>query len=510
MKRILSANQMRMAEEASDKLGVSLWQLMQKAGSELASAVLSAADKLGAKRVLILCGAGNNGGDGLVCAEHLATDEKDIDDLEIIVGMIDGSPRSELSLMAYSLMPGGVTIKHSPDFSDLSADIIVDCVYGTGFHGEFSDEIRRIFDAAENSKAYKIACDMPSGIDCRKGTAAKGTLHCDETVTFHAAKFGMCLKPAREHCGKVTVADIDIPERWVSHCDDDTYMTEIKADLLRTMMPKRPEYSHKGTFGKLLLICGSENYIGAAAICSRAALNTGCGMVNLAAPKSVITSIAIHTPECIYTALPSDENGCISEAAIPRLLELAKTHDAVVLGCGIGQTEDTAKIVEALIKNVEKPMLIDADGINQVAKNIDVLRDKCSEIILTPHIAEISRLFGCTVAETMLNRYNYCRDLTREYGVTLHCKDATSITCRDKRMYITNFGCSALAKGGSGDMLAGVAGSMLAQGKDPEDACMLADYIVGSTAEILCEDYSPAAITATDIINAFKTTLKQL
>lgn len=509
MNRVLTTEQMRQAESASEKLGVSLWRLMLNAGTALAEFVLEKAREIGAESCAVLCGTGNNGGDGLVCADHLASHG-----FKTEVFFYSGMPKTELAKKAYSKLSGEVkqTVldENKFDSADITADIIVDCIFGTGFHGEFRGEPCGYPSVLNRSNAYKIACDMPSGIDSESGTAAEGTLQCDATLTFHRAKYGMVISPARKLCGEMTVADIGIPDGWEEYLDDKTTAYEMTSDELSRIMPVRPEYSHKGTFGRLLLICGCESYIGAAAICSRAALHSGCGIVNLAAPKAVISAIAGHTPECVYTPLPADSEGFISANAIPKLTELANSHDAVAVGCGLGQTDGTQKLVEELIKNVKKPLLIDADGINQLAKNIDVLKDKNSEIVLTPHIGELARLSGVNVSEAIGRRYELCRSLTEKYGVILHSKDATSLTFSDKQMKITNFGCSALAKGGSGDMLAGIIGSLLAQGQKPDRACVLADYIMGRTAEILCETYSPAALTAADIISAFKTTLMTL
>jgi NAD(P)H-hydrate epimerase len=505
MVRLLTPNQMKQAEAASEKLGTSLWQLMQNAGGALADFVLEAAAKRGAHSCVLLCGSGNNGGDGFVCAERLARRGIATD-----VVLISGQPKTELAKRAYGEMSQSVSVSGEVLERHLRADIVVDCVFGTGFHGEIRENTAAVLEAFAGSAAYKIACDMPSGVDCACGLVSRGTLKCDETVTFHAPKIGMALSPARVFCGKVTVADISVPCGWEDLLDDTTVSAELCAERLRGMFPARPEHSHKGTFGKLLVIAGSESYVGAAAICSRAALHTGCGIVNLAAPKSVITAIAGGAPECVYTPLPTDENGFDSEACIPILTELAVGHDAVVIGCGLGQTAGTRKIVEALVKTVEKPLLIDADGINQLAKNIDVLKDKTSEIVLTPHVAELARLGKTDVSDALRRRYELTRDISREYGVTVHSKDVTSLTAGAGNLYVTNFGCSALAKGGSGDMLAGVIGSLLAQGVSPANACVLGAFIMGRTAEILCETYSPAAVTATDIIGAFKSTLGKL
>ncbi|MCD8094766.1 MAG: NAD(P)H-hydrate dehydratase [Ruminococcus sp.] len=505
--RLLTPKQMSQAEAASVDLGVSLDTLMENAGAALAKEISNTAAEIGAHSLLFLCGTGNNGGDGFVCARLLA---ENMPWFEISICLVSGEPKTNLAKNAFSKLPESVRMCDTSNAEPESFDIIADCIFGTGFHGEFRDNLSDFLKAIGKTKACKIACDMPSGIDCLNGKTADGTLRCDKTVTFHSKKLGMVLLPARELCGRVTVSDIYIPNSWEELLDDKTLTKELFASDLHKLMPVRSSYSHKGSFGKLLAICGSESYIGAAAICSKAALHTGCGIVNLASPKSVIASIAGFAPECVYTPLEADSNGFISESEIPRLISLANESSAVLVGCGIGQSGSTQKLVSELIKNVEKPLIIDADGINQLAKNIDILRDKNCEIALTPHIGELARLGGTDNASAASERYALCRELVQKYDVIIHSKDASSVTFFKDKAYVTSFGCSALAKGGSGDMLAGIIGSLAAQGVDLSLSCCLGDYIMGRTAEILCKDFSAAAVTATDIIDAFKRTLTAL
>ncbi len=507
-KLLLTPSQMSQAEKASAKLGVSLSTLMDNAGASLCSKIEEISDSKALERVIFLCGRGNNGGDGFVAARLLKEHRRY---LRVYIYLACGEPKTGLSQAAYSKLSDDIEIITIDKLLKLNnRDMIVDCIFGTGFHGELSEDIAAFLEPLNKSNAYKLGCDMPSGVDCLNGTVAKGTLYCDETVTFHREKLGMAINPAKIYCDKISVLDIGIPDGWESYVDFNIAYTEADAKKLHNLLPKRSDYSHKGTYGKLLLICGADYYIGAAAISSRAALHTGCGIVNLAAPKSVVAAIAGHAPECVYTPLNTDNDGCISENEIEQLISLANQSTAVVVGCGIGQSNSTKKLVEALIKNVKCPMVIDADGINQLAKNIDILRESNCEIILTPHIGELARLSGTDVPFAIHNRTEVCKRLVDEYKITLHSKDATSITYNGSNAIVTSFGCSALAKGGSGDMLAGIIGSMLAQGLNVTDACITADYIMGRSAEILSEGYSPAVLTATDIIDGFKATLTAL
>lgn len=502
MARLLTPEQMSQTEHTSEQLGTPLWALMLNAGNALSSLIKTRANERNAKNILFLCGKGNNGGDGFVAAAKLKGGR-----LNVKVKLMCGEPTTDLAKRAYGLLSKDDFIEIAVNFD---ADIIVDCIFGSGFKGEFDDLLAAEMYELSLKPAYRIACDMPSGINCCNGVAAVETLICDETVTFHAPKLGMYLRPAKSFCGRITTADITVPDNWAAQLDDDTVIETADAAFLKKFIPHRNDVQHKNSFGRLLMICGSEGYSGAAALASRAALRSGCGIVQLCAPKFVIQCIAGSAPEIVYSPLPSDESGCITEAAIPAILEYAEKATAVVVGCGLGCTDGTAKVVEALVRNCKVPLVIDADGINQLAKHIDVLREKKSEIILTPHIAELARLSNTDNKDAKQRRYRLARELCFKYDITVHAKDATSITIKDRLAYVTDFGCSALAKGGSGDMLAGIIGSMLAQGVKPRTACMLGDYIMGRSAEILCESYSPAAVTASDIIESFKDTLTKL
>lgn len=502
MSRLLTPRQMALTEAASEQRGTSLWTLMLNAGNELASVIKNRAEEFGAKRVLVLCGKGNNGGDGFVAAAKIKGGK-----IDIKVKLMCGEPESELAKRSRTLLAEEDFID---DVEAFAPEMIIDCIFGTGFHGEFDKELADALYSISLIKAYRIACDMPSGVNCCNGKAAAETLICDETVTFHSAKLGMAMRPAKHFCGRIITADIGIPDGWAADIEDDTVINSVDCDLMHQIMPRRSDISHKGSYGRLLMICGSEGYVGAAAIASRAALHSGCGIVQLAAPRFVVQSIAGIAPECVYTPLPADELGCINEQAIPQLLEYAENADAVLIGCGLGKTAGTAKLVEKFVKNCKCTLIIDADGINVLAEHIDVLREKSCEVILTPHVAELARLCKIDVSEASERRYRHARELSREYGIVVHAKDTTSITIDGKKAFVTDFGNSALSKGGSGDMLAGLIGSMLAQGIKPRNACMLADYIMGRTAEMLCEKYSPMAVTASDIIAAFKETLTVL
>ena len=507
MTDILTPKQMGEAEQASVKLGRSLSDLMKKAGEELGKEVLAFASEKMLRNVVILIGNGNNGGDGSVCANFLV--EAGI--IPTVVKMC-GNPKTELSIAVFNDLHQSIPIKSCDDieFDEIidNSEIIVDCVFGTGFHGDIREKNIHAFEKILMSKAYKIGCDVPSGVNSANGYVSKGTISCIKTVTFHRAKLGMFLSPAKDYCGEIVVKDIGIPDGWESFIDGT--IQKPNSDEIRPLLPVRNRNSHKGTYGKLMLVCGCENYMGAALISSSSALRSGVGICNLCTPKSVASALVSAMPECVLTGLTADDNGFISSENIDRLVLLSKSSSAMVLGCGLGISENTKRLVFELIKKVECPMILDADGINCLSEHIDVLKEKQGEIILTPHPAELARLCDVSLSDLLIDRFGYSKIIADKYDVIVHAKGTQSMTVTPSgKCFITDFGNTALAKGGSGDMLAGLIGSFVAQGVSSEKACLLASCLMGTTAETLADENSERGIIARDIINAFPKVLKE-
>ncbi len=503
---ILTPQQMGCAEQASVKLGTSLSELMDNAGARLYKEIYRSALSLSAKNVLLLIGKGNNGGDGLVAA-NLLFDAG----FKVIIYLPCGFPATDLSSAAYDKLNKTIPvicedIEKLKDAVNMS-QIIVDCVFGTGFHGDLRESIMPVFELIEKAKAYKIACDVPSGVNSLDGYASKGTVHYNKTVTFHRAKIGMFLSPAKDFCGNIYVCDISIPEGWEN--DIDISVEKPDLDCIRKLLPARNRNSHKGTYGKLMLVCGCENYMGAPLISAKAALHSGVGITNLCTPKSVASALVSAAPECVFTGLLADNEGYIAAVNANKLVEMSKSSQAMVIGCGLGVSENTKALVSQLIKSSECPVILDADGINCICENIDILSKRKSEIILTPHPAELARLCSCSVDEILQDRLKYANALARKYGVTVHAKGTQTFTVTENSCFITDFGNTALAKGGSGDMLAGLIGSFRAQGLSGVNACILSSAVMGSSAEYLSKNNSERSILASDIISAFSKLFKE-
>lgn len=487
--RILTPNEMATAEQSSQNSGVPLSQLMENAGEKLAECVNVVAIQLMKKNVLILCGNGNNGGDGLVCANRLVESG-----LKVNVQFCCGEPKTELAKEAFSKLSGKVIIRHENTFA--AYDIIVDCVFGTGYHGSLPEEVKQIFDKINILDNYIIACDIPSGVNSLTGEADSHSLKCNETIAFHAVKVGAMLSPANEFCGTINNCDIGIPDE-IDYHQGIQLVTEA---LVRNSLPRRERNSHKGTFGRLMCICGSKKFSGAAALSAVAAARCGVGLVNICTPASVVASLSTTIFETTFTALNEDENGGMSVLGLPKITAELKRASAVLIGCGIGKTTSTIRIVGDIIKNATCPIIIDADGINCLCENINVLNDTQASIILTPHQMELARLFGQSTPATD-NRLELAKTLSDRYGVTVIAKGCESFITTPYETYLVTSGNTALSKGGSGDMLAGMTASFAAQGMPASKACVCASYILGAAAEKLCETKSPRGILARDILN---------
>lgn len=494
--RILTKSQMIEAEKQSPDYGVSLAQLMDNAGYGLFEVIKEYAYKNHKTDCLLIIGSGNNGGDGLVAANHLKN--AGISPTVLLTSDI----KTELAKNAFLRLDHDVRVLHltDKDISDavLKSSIIVDCVFGTGFHGEFNDDIKNLFTIVSQASAYKIACDLPSGVNCENGFVAEGTVKYDKTVCFHAVKLGCLLSPAKEYCGEIEVREIGVPNGILPLFETIAF----DRDAAHAALPPRPDNAHKGTFGRLTIIAGSEKYPGAACLCTRAALRSGVGIVNVATIEQNAVHMAPVIPEATYHSLKASRDGSISSKNIPELLKEADNSDAVLIGCGLSKTPDTIEIVSELVKSSKGTLIIDADGINCLCENIDVLKNTKATVILTPHPGELSRLVNKSLGTTLETRINSVIDFCTEYGVTVISKSRESFVFDGKKAYLICSGNSALSKGGSGDMLAGIIASLSAQGICPTDACALGSFILGSCAEELSKTMSRRAIIASDIINA--------
>ena len=467
--RVCTAKQMNEADRfAIEVLGIPGTELMFHAASGLFEKIAGKMGEMTGKHMVILAGNGNNGGDGFALASLAC-------EAGMLVSIIRINDR-DLSEDAayYAAQLEGVPIvyyENEPDECQAmlrSADVIVDAMYGTGFHGALPEMAACCALLANRGPALRVAADLPSGVCCDTGAVEGEAFHADLTVTFTAKKPCHFLYPAAEYCGSVAVCDIGIPERVM----EEGRMWEITPDLVRSLLPVRPQNSHKGTFGRLLTFCGSENMTGAAVLCAGAALRCGVGLVEVSGPESVIRAVSGYYPEPIYTALAPNTEGDNA------LLLAANRADAIACGCGLSLAIGQERRITSLIRHAKCPMVLDADGITMLSRNIDIIDGHDKDLVITPHPLEMARLTGKTVEEIQADRIGVAGAFAKEHGVTVVLKGAnTVVAAPDGRVWLNSAACSALAKGGSGDVLCGVIGALMAQGIEAAWAAVIGVYL---------------------------------
>lgn len=489
---------MKTAEDISALNSVSKSQLMENAGSACAKAIDKLLGGADGKCAVILAGKGNNGGDGIVIAKRLTEMGA-----QAPVVLVSGQPMAQEAREAFNRYGGDcivVPYETRPDAvrnALASADLIVDCVFGTGFKGQLDGGMAELFAYVNDLKnAKRISVDIPSGVNSDTGDIAQNAFKPHATLVLGAMKQGLLNHPCYDFCGDIQLLDIGISES----CYRD-YAAQLTDESIMKLQLPRPKNSNKGNYGKLVNIAGSACYCGAAVLSSRAALRTGAGIVTLATPKRVVNAIAAAIPEVVFFPLDQNEDGFMERNTAKRLGLPLIDATAVAMGCGMGNNDNSRIIVRAVLKTGSCPLILDADGINCIANNINVIKDSGRPIVMTPHPRELSRATGLSVQEIQADRLNIAKEFAREKNVVLLLKGVnTVIAAPDGRTFVNSTGNPALAKAGTGDVLTGIIGGFLAQGMEPFYAAALGAYVHGKCADKLVENASEASILASDLI----------
>lgn len=477
--KILSAAQLRASEEAAFAAGSSAEKLMLRAGSLAAEEILRRYPKA-LSSVLIICGNGNNGGDGLVIARSLYNSG-----VRVSVILPLGEPKTETALKYYPLPVGIEAV------TDISGDysMIIDALFGIGLSRGITGRAADIIREANRVKAVKIAIDTPSGTLCDSGAVEGEVFKADITYTMIAAKPCFFLPPASEYCGEIKTLDIGAPAVAYS------YLTTEAPSL-----PLRAKNSHKGSFGKALLFCGSYGMCGAELLAARAALRTGAGIVSAIVCDKNYSAFCVGAPEAVTLPVATAESGAAAPA--PGVLPAwIATGSALLIGCGLGCSAEARQNVKTALLSTDIPTVLDADGINAVAESIEILRKVKAPLILTPHPGEMARLCKTEVSAIEADRPGFAARLAATVGCTVVLKGAnTVIALPNGEIYINTTGNSGLATGGSGDVLAGITVSLLAQGMQPEEAALAAVWLHGAAADSAVRKKSERALLPSDVI----------
>lgn len=490
---VVDTAQMKAAERYCSERYISYSEMMKNAGDAAADRIIKAHKPCAAA---VLCGAGNNGGDGFVIAKRLYDNG-----FKTYVILVNGEPKTDCAREYFKKLPGKIIYnfaeKENKCFGIISGvDIVVECVFGTGFHGELPESAARLFKYVNECPWVKYAVDIPGGVNSDTGEFDENCFHPTKTFMLAAMKKCVLVPKCRDIIGELEIIDIGINRK----CFDGNMLALTLDQEYRKCLPKRSPTSHKGTFGRLLNIAGSLRYQGAAIMSTRAALRTGAGLTTLAATRSVISAAAGSLVESTFLPLSETADGFVGEGAEYILKEVLPKMNAVMIGCGLGNSENTRKITEYVIKNAVCPIIIDADGINSISSNINVLKERTGATVITPHPMEFSRVSGLSVSEIQRDRIFAAADFAREYGVIVVLKGANTIVTDGDHIAVNTSGNPALAKGGSGDVLCGMIGGLLAQTGDPWGSACSAVYCHGYAAELLSKKMPQACVLASDII----------
>ncbi len=512
---VLTGEEMRRVDRrAIEELGIASLLLMESAGRGVAEALLEDYPDAAARGVVVLCGKGNNGGDGLAAARHLAR--------------LGVPPRVLLLAEARALQGdaqiqwraargSGLLVEEIPDAAAWAAVravlerrvIVVDALLGTGARGGARGFVGEVVQDINRSAADVVAVDLPSGLDADTAAVTGPAVGADRTYTLCRPKLPLVAEPAALHAGMWRVIPIGIPDDVV-RAERPRYEW-LDAQAVRALLGRRESHSHKGTFGHLLVVAGSRGKSGAAALVARAALRSGVGLVTVATAASAQPTVASHWAEVMTEPLPETREGSISEPALGRVLELLARRQALALGPGLGTARPTATLVHELLDRRGAPAVADADALNVYAEIPERLRAGAWPLVLTPHPGEAARLLGTSTSDVQSDRLVAARALAERTGAVVVLKGhRTLVAAPDGRVAFNSTGNPGMATAGTGDVLTGIVGAYLARGLEALDAARLAVYVHGRAGDLVAQTLGEESLVAGDLIQALPQVLAEL
>lgn len=493
----VNAAQLKAADQYTiQKLGVPSLELMEHAAQACVQVLED--EKVDLSHVCVVCGSGNNGGDGFAIARILQNNRYSVETFCV------GNPEhytEETQEQMHRLQECGGKITYGMP-QENSYSVVIDAVFGVGLSRKVEGRYRQVIEQMNRMRGTKFAVDIPSGLSATTGCILGCAFKADYTVTFQLKKIGLELSQGRTMAGRVIVPDIGISTDSI--CEDQEIVRTAGKDIYRKMLPDRPEDSNKGTYGRLLVIAGSKGMAGAAYLNAHAAYMTGAGLVRIYTSSDNREILQTLLPEAIVTTY--------EEYNKEELLSLFTWADSVCIGSGLGMSRLSEKILKTVIEYVKVPCLIDADGLNLLAENKNYLNQMAERrFVITPHMKEMSRLTGTPVEELKADRIQILKDFISRYRITCVLKDSrTLIASEEKGIRMNLTGNSAMAKAGSGDVLAGVISGWMVQGKEAEDAAELGTYIHGLSGDLAKFEKGVYSVMARDLIEYISKALMKL
>ncbi|MBF0468050.1 MAG: NAD(P)H-hydrate dehydratase [Desulfamplus sp.] len=543
---LVTAKQMRAIDKAAiESFGIPGQILMENAGRGAVDMLLEIFPEIRSRRVCILAGRGNNGGDAFVMARYLMEKEIEVNtfllssrekvtgdakaNLALLDNIVAANKKGSIPISGQADSKGVVTIKENllqkeiirdsvfeiPDLKTFrkyrniisSHHIFVDGILGTGLNSDVRGFLKEVIETVNSLSKPVFSIDIPSGLNADNGQPMGISIKATATATFGFAKTGHLLYPGKELSGTLEIIDIGIPGFIARKENPSTHL--IEQPMIKRMFRPREPQSHKGTYGHLLVVAGSTGKTGAAALAANAAMACGTGLVTLAVPESINSTIEPQVTEPMTFPLPESNKGHISHSALNILLkELVADKKVIAAGPGLGTDESTIKLVHGMVEEIALPMILDADALNAIAMNPYILKSRKAPTIVTPHPGEMARLTGKSTSEVQRNRIETATHFAVEFNATVVLKGAsTLIALPDGTVHICPTGNPGMASGGMGDVLTGMIAGLAAQGFNEYQAAIAGVYIHGLCGDILAHKRGASGFVASDIIRIIPETI---
>ena len=502
--RVLNTQQMREADRRTiDEVGIPSIVLMENAGRQAVAAIEAAFEDLATTHVGVVCGRGNNGGDGFVVARTLI--QRGVETSVFLLGSVAdvrGDARTNLEVLGRI----GLTIVEITNaqewelhFSELSrCELMVDAILGTGFHGQLSGLLETVVADINGLGVPIVAIDLPTGLSADTSEVEGEAIEASMTITLGAPKIPLILPPADTYSGDLVIADIGIPFPILDDVEG-PYIELLTRERMRELVPARAADSHKGDFGRVLVIAGSVGRTGAAHLAAIGALRSGAGLVTVATPRSCLPIVAAMAPEYMTEGLEETAAGTIDFAALDRVLEFKA--DVIAVGPGLGQSPGTAAFVHGLLERAGVPLILDADALNAFIGDPERLLGRDGvDVVITPHPGEMARLLNLSIEAVQHDRLRHATEFASSHRVHVVLKGhRTVIAGPDNRAFINLTGNAGMATGGTGDLLTGMIAAWFGQLLDAEAACKLAVYLHGTAGDLAEADEGDVALVAGDL-----------
>lgn len=513
--KVLTSHQMRLMDQAAiDDFGIIGPILMENAGLEIFRAILKRFPEIAQENVVIVAGKGNNGGDGFVVARHLYNQGNDPQ--VFLLGKkadIKGDAKLNLDI----ILKMGISVSEITSLTQWDkkkniiegASLLVDAIFGTGLTAPAAGLYGQIIEDLNMIAAFKVAVDIPSGLTADDFELIGPCIMADLTLTMAAPKVAHIFPPAEDYVGELVVADISMPPVLFEAKELKLELVERK--MLSRVFRGRKKDTHKGTFGHLLILAGAMGKTGAAVMAGKAALKMGAGLVTLGTPRSCLPVIARSIVEIMTEPLAETSAQTIAFDALESIQKFSKGKDAGLIGPGISTHESTAQLILDLLPELQIPLVLDADALNILSQEPDVLKSLSHPVVLTPHPGEFARLCGTDTSRIAKEKLELAPKFAAEYGVYLVLKGyKTLIATPDGRVYVNPTGNPGMATGGSGDVLSGMLAAMIMQEKDILTAVLAAVYVHGLAGDLAAEEFGEKSLLAGDLITLLPFALKSL